>query len=94
VGFTLYLGRALRQREQKDVEHLIEPWYVVHDGMETDVICGMLRQEGIKRFHRSLTEAGSTWSMGTRTEVLVDDANLDRARELLASSDSEEGDDD
>ncbi len=63
---------------------------VVHDEMEADVICGMLRAEGIDCFHRKANIAGA-WTVGFATggpiDVLVGDADLDRARELLASSD-------
>jgi hypothetical protein len=62
---------------------------VVHDEMEADVICGLLRARSIACFHRKTNVAGA-WSIGFASggpiEILVDEQNLNAARELLSSS--------
>ena len=62
---------------------------VVHDEMEADMICGLLRASSIACFHRKTNVAGA-WSVGFAgggpIEVLVDEHDLAAARELLSSS--------
>jgi hypothetical protein len=59
---------------------------IVHDEMEAEVICGLLRTNGIECGFRKTDMAGA-WTAGFAsggpTEVLVDDAKLDEARKLL-----------
>ena len=54
--------------------------------IEAEILCGMLRAEGIQCVHRP-TNYSSDQSMGGGLggwrEVLVDEADLDRARKLL-----------
>ena len=62
---------------------------VVHDGMEAEELCGLLRVNGIPCFHRRTAIAqgavdGSA-SMSGPTEVLVNERDLERARELLST---------
>jgi hypothetical protein len=62
---------------------------VVGDEMEAEAICGLLRTNGIKCAHlRSNMAAGAaTFGGGVGlsgpTEILVDESDLDTARELL-----------
>jgi hypothetical protein len=56
---------------------------VVSGHGEADVICSMLRAEGIKCAERA---ADSIESIGNWREVLVAEADLTQARELLASA--------
>jgi hypothetical protein len=56
---------------------------VVESQGEADVICSMLRAEGIKCAER-LTE--SVESFSNRREILVAEADLALARELVASA--------
>jgi hypothetical protein len=59
---------------------------VVHDGLQAEELCGLLRANGIECMHRSSPMAqgmaASTGMVGP-TEVLVEETDLDRARELL-----------
>lgn len=59
---------------------------VVHDEMEADVVCGMLRTNAIECFYRKTNMAGA-WTTGFARggpiEVLVDELDLAAARELL-----------
>ena len=59
---------------------------VVHDEMEAEVICGLLREHGIECGHRKTDMAGA-WTIGFAsggpTQVLVDEKALDKARKLL-----------
>jgi len=62
---------------------------VVHDGLEAEQLCGLLQVNGIPCFSRRTAMGqgavdGSS-SMGGLTEVLVNDGDLERARELLAA---------
>lgn len=54
--------------------------------MEAEVICGMLRANGIECGYRK-TDAAGAWTVGLATggptEILVDEAKLERARKLL-----------
>jgi hypothetical protein len=63
---------------------------VVADSMEADVICGLLRTEGIACDHRQ-TDMGAgagdaVGSVGPR-EILVRSEDLARAQELVATPD-------
>jgi hypothetical protein len=62
------------------------PLTVVHDEMEADVICGMLRTNGIECGYRKSNTAGA-WTVGFATggptEILVDEAQIEKARTLL-----------
>jgi hypothetical protein len=57
--------------------------------MEADVICGLLRANGIACSHRKTNVAGA-WSIGFASggpiEVLVDERDVTAAQELLSSS--------
>jgi hypothetical protein len=59
---------------------------VVHDEMEAEVICGILRNHGIECGYRK-TDAAGAWTVGFAsggpTQVLVDETKLDEARKLL-----------
>ena len=61
---------------------------VVHDQMEAEELCGLLRTNGIECWYRS-TSAGAAsglglgGGMGGPTEVLVDESDLEQAKELL-----------
>lgn len=65
----------------------------VSDEIEADMVCGLLRSEGIecftKRSNMSAGIAGVTGGGGIAGgfEVWVDEANLERARELAAPAD-------
>jgi hypothetical protein len=61
---------------------------VVHDESEADVLCGLLRANGIECSYRmSDMGAGSTMGIGQGgpIEVLVSEDDLAEAQELLAS---------
>ena len=61
---------------------------VVADSMEADVICGLLRTEGIACDHRHTDMgAGAGDAIGTAgpREILVRSEDLARAQELVAS---------
>ena len=62
---------------------------VVHDELEAEMLCGLLQTNGIPCYYRS-GEAGTalaTWApgvfMGGPMDVLVNEQDLERARELL-----------
>jgi hypothetical protein len=60
---------------------------VVRNQPEAEIVCSLLRSEGIKCFHRPTDFAagafdGALSSAGAR-EIVVDEADLERARELL-----------
>ena len=59
---------------------------VVHDELEAEQLCGLLRANDIECMHRGTT-SGSAINLGVSmsgpTEVLVEEIDLDRARELL-----------
>ena len=61
---------------------------IVHDEMEADVVCGMLRANAIECAHRKTNVAGA-WSVGFASggpiEILVDEHDLAAARELLST---------
>jgi hypothetical protein len=58
----------------------------VPNEMEADVICGMLRTNGIECGHRKTDMAGA-WTIGFAsggpTEILVDESKLDEARKIV-----------
>jgi len=62
---------------------------VVAGGLEAEMLCGRLRLEGIRCYHRMTDVAAGAWGAGAGallsgpTEVIVDAAKLERARELL-----------
>ena len=64
---------------------------VVADEMEAEAVCGLLRAGGIKCAYRrsNRSAASGTYGGGSAiagpTEVLVDERDLDAARELLKS---------
>jgi hypothetical protein len=54
--------------------------------MEADMICGLLRAEGIACNHRQTDMAVGAWEstgQGGPREILVPAGDLDRARELI-----------
>jgi len=61
---------------------------VVSSGLEAEELCGLLRVNGIECTYRQTGMAGgltaSTGMVGP-TEVLVDENDLEQARELLAA---------
>ena len=66
---------------------------VVHDELEAEVVCGLLRVNGIKCGYRPSTAGsvfGMTPSVGGQTEVIVDETDIGRARELLEAEEVEE----
>jgi len=67
---------------------------VVGTEFEAETICGFLRADGISCEHRQ-TDVGAgateaTGSVGPR-EIIVPAAELEQARELLASTENERG---
>ena len=59
---------------------------VVGDGMEAEVICGLLRTEGIACSHRQTDMGAGAWEAtgsGGPREILVAPSDLERARELI-----------
>ena len=59
---------------------------VVHDELEADQLCGLLRAEGIACMYKPTSTGGALGlgsSMAAPQEVLVEENDLDRARELL-----------
>ena len=63
---------------------------VVHDEMEADVLCGMLRVNGIACSYRRSDISSAVWggtpAIGGPTEVLVNELDFARARDLLPQS--------
>ena len=63
----------------------------VSDEVEADLVCGLLRADGIECGHRVTEEVDSRFdgiaSDGPR-EILVHEADLDRARAILADAQS------
>ena len=61
---------------------------VLPDEAEAEVVCGMLRAEGIKCFHRTTDLTGHLviTAPGGWREVLVNEPDLPRARELLEAT--------
>ena len=62
---------------------------VVHDEMEAEVLCGMLRTNGIECGYGKTNAAGKArtigFASGGPTEILVDESKLEEARKLLPS---------
>jgi Putative prokaryotic signal transducing protein len=62
---------------------------VVGDEIEAEALCGLLRTNGIKCAHRRTDRSaaigtyGGGWPIAGPIEVLVDEADLERARALL-----------
>jgi putative signal transducing protein len=58
---------------------------VVHDELQADVVCGLLRENGIECGYRR-TDMTGAWTAGGGgpVDVFVDQANLEKARALLA----------
>ncbi len=59
---------------------------VVGNDVEAELVCGLLRNAGIKCGHRPSDAAGGPWealATGGPREVLVAPADLERAREIL-----------
>jgi hypothetical protein len=61
----------------------------VHDEAEADLVCGLLRANAIECFSRKSNIAGAwtvAFARGGPIDVLVDEADLTAARELLPQS--------
>ena len=61
----------------------------VVDGMEAEIVCGLLRSAGIGCNHRQTDIAVGTWeALGTGgpREILVAAGDLEEAREILDAS--------
>lgn len=60
---------------------------VVPDEGEAEALCGLLRSEGIRCAHvtTNIAHAEALWTYGGWREVLVDEADLTRGRELLTA---------
>ena len=63
---------------------------IVANELEADVVCSFLRTQGIRCNHRVTNMGAGGWdgvpNAGGPREVLVEPADLDRAREALASA--------
>lgn len=62
---------------------------VVASEGEAEVVCGMLRAAGIRSGYRATDTTGAVGAarmFGGWREIVVDEADLDRARELLAGA--------
>jgi hypothetical protein len=68
----------------------VVPLTVVGTELEAEMLCGMLRTNGVEcsqqRTDRSAAVFAGTLGGAGPIEVLVGEADLERARELLASS--------
>lgn len=68
---------------------------VVASGLEAEILCGRLRLEGIRCYYRIADNAvgglGGMALLDGPTEVIVDAADLERARELLDAGDTRSG---
>jgi putative signal transducing protein len=61
---------------------------VVASGLEAELVCGLLRTDGIECFARQTDEAAGAWQAtagGPHEVVVVRDEDLSRARELVAA---------
>ena len=59
---------------------------VVHDDLEAEAVCGLLRSNGITCMHSWTNVAAGAWTgagMAGPTEILVDETDLEAARNLL-----------
>jgi Putative prokaryotic signal transducing protein len=63
---------------------------VVHDEAEAEIICGLLRANGIECSHRKTDFAAGSWTIGFASggpiELLVHEKDLVAARELLPTT--------
>jgi hypothetical protein len=62
---------------------------VVPSGLEAEMVCGLLRTEGIECFARQTDEAIGAWQTGaggSHEIVVVRDEDLSRAREVVEAS--------
>ena len=60
---------------------------VVHDDLEAEILCRLLRTNGIACSHRWTDNAAGAWlgaGMAGPTEILVSDDDLEAARKLLS----------
>ena len=61
---------------------------VVHDEMEAEMLCGMLRANGVACSYRWTDPGAGAWTGGVAPggpmEILVDEKDLASAQELLA----------
>jgi hypothetical protein len=61
---------------------------VVDDEMEAEMLCGLLRANGVAASYRWTDPGAGAWTGGLAPggpmEILVDEEDLARARELLA----------
>jgi Putative prokaryotic signal transducing protein len=63
---------------------------VVTDEMQAEVVCGLLRQNGIACSYRKTDSAGAIsaygggYAIAGPTEILVDEDNLEAAQQVLA----------
>ena len=70
---------------------------VVATGLDAEMLCGRLRLEGIRCFYRMTDIAAGAWGAGGGrllagpSEVIVDAADLEQARELLDAGDARSG---
>jgi Putative prokaryotic signal transducing protein len=68
---------------------------VVQDEPEAEIVCSLLRSEGIECYHRPTNVTAGAFDgvigSGGSREVLVAPGELERARELLAAA-TDEGD--
>jgi hypothetical protein len=67
----------------------VVPLTVVADEIEAETVCGLLRSNGIRCSYRSsgssagLGALGGGFAIAGRLEVLVEDVDVEAARELL-----------
>lgn len=63
---------------------------VIHDEAEAEVICGLLRANGIECSYRKTDLAAGAWTVGFASggpiELLVNEEDIVAARELLPST--------
>jgi Putative prokaryotic signal transducing protein len=60
---------------------------IVYDEIEAEMICQVLREEGIECGHRRTNVSAGAWrllpTIGGQREVFVNDADADAARDVL-----------
>jgi hypothetical protein len=63
---------------------------VVHDEAEAEIICGLLRANGIECSYRNTDLAAGAWTVGFASggpiELLVNEEDIVAARELLPTT--------
>lgn len=63
---------------------------IVHDEAEAEMLCGLLRANGLECGYRKTDVAAGAWTSGFATggpiEVLVDERDLTTARELVSAA--------